>query len=274
MSKEDDHKLNAARTVNLATRAATLVDKGHLRMRCSSEASAAMARRANILCCAASSARTGARPVKFVPTFFGALTSERRLRSQLWFGTPSTKFDLCHAKVGLEANRRRGDPCLFALRLWPGSFSRESRWLRARRLMLVRRALISARTVGAVGLTPLTIRRLLVIRRHRPVIIRRLLVIHYRRPAITRRRPATRRLPEDRLAGRLLLALRLPKASRYRRRVRKSARRGFSSPKRFEAANRAAPNKVSPDERPLTKPSSCCPSSSRGLRARATNSGR
>ena len=82
MSKEDDHKLNAARTVNLATRAATFADKGHLldlaekwldlaiaRMRCSSDASAAMARRANILCCAASSARTGARLVKFVPLF-------------------------------------------------------------------------------------------------------------------------------------------------------------------------------------------------------------
>jgi hypothetical protein len=30
MSKEDDHKLNAARTVNLAARAATFADKGHL----------------------------------------------------------------------------------------------------------------------------------------------------------------------------------------------------------------------------------------------------
>ena len=30
MSKEDDYKLNAARTVNLANRAATLADKGHL----------------------------------------------------------------------------------------------------------------------------------------------------------------------------------------------------------------------------------------------------
>ena len=30
MSKEDDYKLNAARTVNLANRAATLANKGHL----------------------------------------------------------------------------------------------------------------------------------------------------------------------------------------------------------------------------------------------------
>jgi len=30
MSKEDDYKLNAARTVNLANRASTVADKGHL----------------------------------------------------------------------------------------------------------------------------------------------------------------------------------------------------------------------------------------------------
>ena len=30
MTKEDDYKLNAARTVNLANRAATLADKSHL----------------------------------------------------------------------------------------------------------------------------------------------------------------------------------------------------------------------------------------------------
>jgi hypothetical protein len=30
MTKEDDYKLNAARTVNLANRATTLADKGHL----------------------------------------------------------------------------------------------------------------------------------------------------------------------------------------------------------------------------------------------------
>jgi len=79
MTKKDDYKLNAARTVNLANRAATVADKGHLpdlaengsilpiaRMKCSSARSATKARRANILCCAASSAPTaltaGSRP--------------------------------------------------------------------------------------------------------------------------------------------------------------------------------------------------------------------
>jgi hypothetical protein len=77
MTKKDDYKLNAARTVNLANRAATVADKGHLpdlaengsilpiaRMKCSSARSATKARRANILCCAASSAPSGAKPGK------------------------------------------------------------------------------------------------------------------------------------------------------------------------------------------------------------------
>jgi hypothetical protein len=77
MSKEDDYKHNAAETIDLANRAATSADKGHLLdLRKSgsispiaptpsgSEGTAAMARCANTRCCAASSALTGARPNK------------------------------------------------------------------------------------------------------------------------------------------------------------------------------------------------------------------
>jgi hypothetical protein len=88
MSKEDDYKLNAARTVNLANRAATLADKGHLLdpksgsilpiapRQCGNEASATRVRRANILCCAVGSAPTGARHNKSSSTPFSRANTQ------------------------------------------------------------------------------------------------------------------------------------------------------------------------------------------------------